>query len=524
MNLFIRDATFRDTLQNLRYGMVKRFGWLSLVACLLALYFSLFNTRFPEPLTALLIGVALGLGGVLWLLPRRPDTARYGLLVVLAGALALAIRLMPDPWLPLLGLALMVLGGMTVTYGHWTAAAVTLAAAALWMPPDYPQGALAGLVVLTLALLQTSVASLYTALAWYRAMQARADTLLEESRDQQAKLAQTLKSLDAAYQTLNRTQQQLVVARQQADEARLLKQRFAANISHELRTPLNLIVGFSEIMVMAPEVYSDHKLPPKLARDLYQIHSSSRHLLEMIDDVLALSQAELASFSQTVERVPVARFIEDSREMFESIFREGGVWFRVELAAQLPELEMDCTRIRQVILNLLSNAHRFTEAGGVILRVWAAGQEVRFSVIDTGRGIPPEQHGRIFEEFYQVDSSLSRRHGGAGLGLAICKRFVEAHEGHIWVESELGQGAAFTFSLPVRSVAASVRPPAPPKPPAPMQDQLFKPFSPDALVRALTVTGQPPRTVLIIDADWGAIQLAQRALERMDIPPVVTVA
>jgi signal transduction histidine kinase/CheY-like chemotaxis protein len=601
MNLFIRDPSLRDTLQNLRHSMVKRFGWLTLTACLLGLYLSLFNVRFPVTLTVVLIGLVLAIGFVLWLLPRHPDAARYSLPLLLTSALLLAMALVPDPALPPIGLALMVLSGMTVTYGHWTTAVMLALGTAALMPAGYPIWGFIGLLTLMLALLQTSVASLYTALAWYRAMQARADALLNESREHQAKLTQTLKSLDLAYQSLNRTQQQLVIARQQADEARRLKQRFAANISHELRTPLNLIVGFSEIMVMTPEVYTDQKLPPKLARDLYQIYTSSRHLLGMIDDVLDLSQAELSSFSLNFERINVARFIDDSREIFDSIFRDGRLRFSIELAPNLPDIEMDCTRIRQVLLNLLSNAHRFTESGAVMLTVWQAGQEVLFAVSDTGRGVPPDKQAMIFEEFYQVDSSLSRRHGGAGLGLAISKRFVETHDGRIWVESEHGHGATFTFSLPVRSISAPGRAAGPdgtrsagsltvlvsqatpaqtlfveralphcriisapanaaentlmalierhavdvvlsgqgelptmPRPiptitctlprlpdtPSQADDALFKPVSPDALLRAVT-RHTIPRSVLVVTDDLGFIQLAQRALERLSPAPDV---
>ena len=207
---------------------------------------------------------------------------------------------------------------------------------------------------------------------------------------------------------------------------------------------------------MTPEIYSNNRLPPKLAHDLYQIYTSSRHLLEMVDDVLDLSQAELSSFSLDFEHTDVARFIEDSSEVFRNIFRDGRLRFSITMAANLPEVEMDRTRTRQVILNLLSNAHRFTESGEVNLKVWQDDQEVLFAVKDTGRGIPLEKQTQIFEEFYQVDSSLSRKHGGAGLGLAISKRFVETHRGRIWVESVPGDGATFTFSLPLRTYSEGI--------------------------------------------------------------------
>jgi signal transduction histidine kinase/CheY-like chemotaxis protein len=457
MSLFIRDSGFRDTLQDLRANMVQRFAWLSLIACLLALYLLLFNATFQSALFALLAGMALGIWLILRILPSHTDAARYSFLLILHAGLLLAMAITRHAWLPYLGIGLVLMAGMTVSYGHWASAALVYLGALVFLPETYPMTWLLALLSLTLAILQTSVASLYTALAWYRAMQERADALLSETRERRAELVQTLKSLDSAYQNLHRTQQQLIHARQQADEARRMKERFAANISHELRTPLNLIVGFSELMVMTPEVYSDEKLPPKLTRDMYQIYTSSRHLLELIDDVLDLSQVELSSFSLNFESTHIAQFIEDANELLRDIFRSGRLRFSVWLAPDLPEVEIDRTRIRQVLLNLLSNAERFTERGSVQLRVWQEGQEVFFAVRDTGRGVPADKQVQIFQEFYQIDSSLSRQHGGAGLGLAISKRFVETHGGRIWVTSpnEDGVGATFSFSVPVRTFSTT---------------------------------------------------------------------
>lgn len=457
MSLFIRDTGFRDTLQDLRANMVQRFAWVSLIGCLLALYLLLFNSTFQSALFALLASMALGIWLTLRSLSRFADLARYSLLLILHVGLVLGMLITRHAWLPYLGIALVLMAGMTASYGHWVSALIVWLGAWLFLADSYPLLWLLLLLVLTLTVLQTSVASLYTALAWYRAMQERADALLSETRERRAELVQTLKSLDLAYQNLHRTQQQLIYARQQADEARRMKERFAANISHELRTPLNLIVGFSELMVMTPEVYSDEKLPPKLTRDMYQIYTSSRHLLELIDDVLDLSQVELSSFSLNFERTNIAEFLEDANEMFRDIFRSGRLRFSVWIAPNLPEVEIDRTRIRQVLLNLLSNAERFTEQGEVSMRVWQEGQELCFAVRDTGRGVPADKQTQIFQEFYQVDSSLSRQHGGAGLGLAISKRFVETHGGRIWVSSpnEDGRGATFSFTVPVRTFSTS---------------------------------------------------------------------
>ena len=250
-----------------------------------------------------------------------------------------------------------------------------------------------------------------------------------------------------SYETQRHLQAQLVFARQQADEARRLKERFASNISHELRTPLNIILGFAEIMHLTPEVYGDVSLPPKLQRDIYQIHRSSRHLLEMIDDVLDLSHIELSQFSLSFERTDLNLFLSETVEMVSNLFKGKPVALIINIPDELPEIEIDRTRIRQVMINLLTNAQRFTPAGNVTLTVKAHDHEVSFEIADTGVVIPEDQMSLIFEEFFQVDYSLSRAHGGAGLGLAITKRFVEAHKGQLHVVSHQGKGLLFTFDL-----------------------------------------------------------------------------
>lgn len=459
--MFSHDLSFRDTLQDLRVEMLRHLTTVAFVFVALAAYSLFFADKFATPLFAVLALTAAGILALRQQIPQRLNLARYGLLLIAHLCLFAALRLTSAAWLPFLGVVLVLISGMTTTYMHWfSALAIFGAAALLGEHTRYPLAELGATLAVTVAVMQTSVASLYTALRWYSAMQQRADALLDETRQRQAELAQTVKSLEIAYQNLRRTQQQLVYAQRQADEARRMKERFAANISHELRTPLNLILGFSEIMVLTPELYSETRFPPKLARDLYQIYTSSRHLLAMIDDVLDLSQIELSRFALNLERVRVNAFIDESAEMFGNIFRDGRLRFVLDVEDNLPEIEIDRTRIRQVLLNLLGNAHRFTEHGSVTLSVRQQGQEVVFSVADTGRGIPADKLALIFDEFYQVDYSLSRNHGGAGLGLAISKRFVERHGGSIHVTSAEGAGSTFTFALPIRHYGPSAVSPA----------------------------------------------------------------
>lgn len=451
-----RDLSFRDTLQELRATMLQRLILVAVLFFAFIAYTTLFERDFPSNLFVLLIAA----GGIILLMWRFLmgwlNLTRYSFVVLLHLALFAAMKLTGATWLPFLGVVLVLISGMTSTFLHWLSALAIMGVALLLHEETaYPLPELAVTLAVTVAVMQTSVATLYTALTWYSTMQKRADTLLEETRQRQAELAQTVKSLEIAYQNMRRMQVQLVHAQRQADEARRMKERFAANISHELRTPLNLILGFSEIMVMTPEVYGEGRFSPKLTRDLYQIYSSSRHLLALIDDVLDLSQIELSAFTLTLDRTNLNAFMSETSELFSNIFRDGKLQFIMNIQSNLPDMEIDRTRIRQVLLNLLGNAHRFTEHGSVTLSVHEQSGSVVFSVADTGRGIPADKMPLIFDEFYQVDYSLSRSHGGAGLGLAICKRFVERHGGYVEVTSQEGVGSTFTFMLPVRGATGS---------------------------------------------------------------------
>jgi signal transduction histidine kinase/CheY-like chemotaxis protein len=446
----LHHASFRDTLIDLRLNILRRLSWVILIAFSVVGYAALIAQEFrPDVLTLALIGM-MGVLLLRRLIARWLDGARFGLIVLLHGALFAAYAFTRAEWLPFFGAVLVLVTGMISSRLHWASAGAVLAGAAALGAGGDRLAALALVLGVTGAVMQVSVNTLYTAITWYSAMQEHADRLLEQTRQRQAELAGTVKSLEIAYQNVRRLGTQLAAAQRQADEARRMKERFAANISHELRTPLNLILGFSEIMTLTPEVYGIGRFPPKLARDVYQLYSSSRHLLALIDDVLDLSQIELSSFALHLQRTDLSEFMRETGAMCANLFRDGKLTFTLDIPDDLPTIEIDRTRIRQVLLNLLSNAHRFTERGEVCVAVRPHAGGVAFSVRDTGRGIPADKLALVFDEFYQVDYSLSRGHGGAGLGLAICKQFVERHGGTIGVESAEGVGSTFTFWLPAR--------------------------------------------------------------------------
>jgi signal transduction histidine kinase len=366
--------------------------------------------------------------------------------------IGIGMLLLPVNWLPFIVAPILFVSELLVSYSSIIGGMAFVGFAALltqWGYAAYPIQTLVVFTLFVLAVSHSSLRTIWVLLDWYLYMFGKSSDLLEETRTHRAELYQTLKSLEIARQTQERLQAQLVYARQQADDARKMKERFASNISHELRTPLNIILGFTEIMHLTPEVYGAVSFPPKLQQDIYQVHRNSRHLLDMIDDVLDLSHIEMTQFSLNFERTDLNLFLRDTIDLVGHLFADKPVVFNVEIAPDLPDIQIDRTRIRQVLINLLNNAHRFTFSGSVTFSVHADDKDVIFRVADTGIGIPQDQIPRIFEEFFQVDYSLSRSTGGAGLGLAITRRFIEAHNGHLYVESQEGKGSTFTFTLPL---------------------------------------------------------------------------
>jgi signal transduction histidine kinase len=226
------------------------------------------------------------------------------------------------------------------------------------------------------------------------------------------------------------------------------KSDFLANMSHELRTPLNAIIGFSQVLL--EEMVGD--VNDKQREYLDDILSSGNHLLSLINDVLDLSKVEAGQVELELAPFSLQEALERGVAMVRERATRDGV--QVTLAAN-PDVDVvsgDERRIRQVIFNLLSNAVKFTPAGGAVdVQATRANGEVSISVADTGPGIAAEDLQRVFEEFQQTEAGIERGEG-TGLGLALSKRLVELHGGRIWVDSELGSGSTFVFTLPARGV------------------------------------------------------------------------
>ena len=249
---------------------------------------------------------------------------------------------------------------------------------------------------------------------------------------------------------LERVLADVEVARDEAIRADRAKSAFLANMSHELRTPLNAIIGYAELLIEEAEDSGDSAT----IDDLKKIIDAGRHLLTLINDVLDLSKIEAERLSLHDECINVRQLLESVRETVQPLASRNSNQFLIEQAANAAELQADVTRVRQLLLNLLSNAFKFTNQGTVSLTVsrvaGSPGETLEFAVRDTGIGITDEQLRRLFQPFSQADTSTTKRFGGTGLGLAICKRLAELMGGGIRAESVAGEGSTFTVFLPVQ--------------------------------------------------------------------------
>jgi GAF domain-containing protein len=224
------------------------------------------------------------------------------------------------------------------------------------------------------------------------------------------------------------------------------KSQFLANMSHELRTPLNAILGYTELM--ADGIYGE--LPEKTMGVLKRLESNGRHLLGLINDVLDLSKIEAGQLVLELSDYSLEDIAQTVRSTLEPLAADKKLAFKVEVAAKMPPGRGDGRRLTQVLINLVGNAIKFTDAGEVVITAGATDGSFHLSVCDTGPGISAADQAKLFQEFQQADNAITKKKGGTGLGLAISKRIIEMHGGKIWVESQLGQGSTFSFTVPVR--------------------------------------------------------------------------
>ena len=232
---------------------------------------------------------------------------------------------------------------------------------------------------------------------------------------------------------------------EKAQEADRLKSAFLASMSHELRTPLNSIIGFTGILLQG--LVGD--LNPEQDKQLHMVQNSAKHLLELINDVLDISKIEAEQMNIFIERFDLHALIEKVVRSVTPLADRKKLPLRMEISPEVGLISSDSRRVEQILINLLNNAIKFTDQGEVLLKSEVHGDSIETHIIDTGIGIKDEDLKILFKPFQQVNTGLSRKYEGTGLGLAICKRLVEKLGGEISVESELGKGSTFTFSLPL---------------------------------------------------------------------------
>jgi len=287
-----------------------------------------------------------------------------------------------------------------------------------------------------------------------------------------------------------RAYQRLVQTAEELRELDRMKTQFLANMSHELRTPLNSIIGFSRVMLKG----IDGALTDLQTADLTSIYNSGQHLLRMINDILDMSKIEAGRMDLSFDEITLDDICQSVLSTARALVKDRPVDLVSTVSEDLPTVWADGQRVRQVLINLLSNAAKFTEEGKIILSAAVTADNPEFvtiSVTDTGIGIDSDAQKKLFVPFQQVDASTTRRAGGTGLGLSICRSFVEMQGGKIWVESELGKGSTFSFTLPIYQVMRQK-----------MEGEAEQ--APDIAKKA----------VLVIDDDTGVITLFKRYLEQ----------
>ncbi len=277
-----------------------------------------------------------------------------------------------------------------------------------------------------------------------------AATINVPNRDEFGALADRMnhmsQELQRLYESQRRGAQELQKLNEQLQQASDAKSNFLANMSHELRTPMNAILGFLEMVL--DEIYGE--VPPHLKEPLTDIQTNGKHLLRLINDVLDLSKIEAGRMELVLDEYSVQDVVQTVRSSLQSLALEKGLEFIAASQDDIPLAFGDGKRITQCMVNLVGNALKFSKHGHVTLFVERQGDNLLCRVSDTGIGIPKEELENIFTEFQQLDTAITREYSGTGLGLNITKKFVEMHGGRIWVESQLGNGSTFFFTIPLR--------------------------------------------------------------------------
>ncbi len=340
---------------------------------------------------------------------------------------------------------------------------------------------------------------------------------------------------------LSRQRDELAVLNEALEEANRLRNQFLSTMSHELRTPLTAIIGFSQLLLRGNEIST---FTSRQTANLERILKNGQHLLRLVNDVLDIAKIEAGRMDVMREEMDLAQFVSSIIDQTQSLATQKNIALKSSIAEGLGKLETDADKLRQVLLNLVSNAIKFTEQGEVCIGVslreaepgkhGASRERVVIAVKDTGIGIPPEKQEHIFDEFYQVDSSNTRKYGGTGLGLSIVRKLSELLGGQVELESQVGGGSTFTLVLPrrlrtmqseqadLRLIPAPTSSSRPPQVPADLTTEAdTSPVTPPTDIASnsnddaeASRPAQPGKyLVLAVDDDPDVVELIQAALE-----------
>jgi len=270
----------------------------------------------------------------------------------------------------------------------------------------------------------------------------RTDILTTKTKD----LNDNQLAIMATVEELESTNAKLAIAKTRAEEADRLKSVFLATMSHELRTPLNSIIGFTGIMLQG----FAGPLSEEQEKQLGMVKNSARHLLALINDVLDISKIEAGQLKMDLAPFQMHEAIDNAVKIVTPLVQKQGLGLHVEVSSEVGEIISDQRRVEQILLNLLGNAIKFTEKGGLKIECHIQDNQIITNITDTGIGIKPEYMDNLFKPFVQLENGVTRRFEGTGLGLSISNKLVEMLGGRIWMESEFGKGSVFTFTLPIK--------------------------------------------------------------------------
>jgi signal transduction histidine kinase/ActR/RegA family two-component response regulator len=340
---------------------------------------------------------------------------------------------------------------------------------------------------------------------WATDIQRKANSRAEMYFEQKEQLSDALLQLTHAKSRLELMNVKLEQANHKAEEASQAKSTFLSNMSHELRTPLNVIIGYTSTMLDMPGMYNDIPLPTSYRGDVQLVKDNGYYLLGLINDILDLSKIEAGKLELHCTVVDLPEIFRGIMATSIGLVKDKPVQVRPEFSDILPKVWADPIRIRQIILNLMSNAIKFTPTGSVTLQAYIEDQNVHISVIDTGIGIPEHALEHIFDRFEQAERDTDKHYGGTGLGLDISKQLALMHGGDLTVQSTVGQGSIFSFTLRL-ATQEQIASLDMPKTPTQETSQSVRAFTPEA-------QSEFAATVLLAEDESSLREMLRRTLE-----------